>query len=655
MGRKLNEPPKVFVSYSHRDGEWKDRLLRHLTVLEEQDLIELWEDRRIEAGGEWSREIEEAIEASNVAVLLVTANYLTSRFILDVEVPRLLQRREREGIQVFPILVKACCWDRVDWLARLNLRPRGAKPLGIEDERQVDLMLSELSAEIVDSCRRPEPPRAKLAAASGVASPLAPAPAPAPAPPPVAAQPPPTAAVPAPAAAEPALPAAAASESILVLPFADLSGGRDLEYLCDGVVDELINALTRVQGLRVASQVSTFQFRSADVDLAEIRRRMGVGAVLQGSVRSDGERLRISVRMVHLDGGFNAWSQRFDGSQGDVFALQDEVATGVAKALQELRGEPDGEVRRRRETDDAEVYHLYLQGRHHWNRRTEASLGKSLECFRRAIAREPGYASAHAGLALAYITLSSYGGMAPRKAMPAARTAATRALELDPGLAVVHSCLGVIGAHYDGDWETAEPEFRRAVEMSPGDPAARHWYAVHFLIPSGRFDEAGRELDKVLELDPLSLVAGASVGIRLYYMSRFEEAVERLDEVLDLEPSFPMARRFLGESLTELGRCAEAVAQLERASEGAGRGSRDPGGPGLCPRSLGGRRRRPRDPRRALRSRGPALRLTEPARPGPDRAGGAAGGRGPPRGGRRGARLRPRLAPPAPGLCPAQG
>ena len=574
--RKLNERPKVFLSYSHRDEEWKDRLLTHLSVLEEQRLLELWEDRRIEAGGEWADEIQEAMEASDVAVLLVSANYLTSRFILDVEVPRLLQRRDREGIEIFPIIVKPCCWDQVDWLARLNLRPRDARPLTGESEGRIEALLAALSGEILGSSRIPRalPPSAR--------------PRPHPAPEAVVEAPPPEPAVtaaaptvevpaaapePAPAPAEaPGAPAAGIG-SIIVLPFMDLSADGDQEHLCDGVVDELINALTPIEGLRVASQISTFQFKSTAVDLDQLGRRMRVGAAIQGSVRRAGDRLRISVRMVQLDGGFNLWSQRFEGSIEDLWGLQDEVAAGVAEAL---RGDPR-EVSRaaagRRETTDLAAYELYLKGRHQWNRRTEASLGKSLQHFREAIAREPRYGRAHAGLALAYISLSTYGAMAPEDAMPAARRAAMAALAIDPGLAEVHCCLGVIEALYEHEWAKAEECFGRALEASPEDAGVRHWYAVNFLVPAERFDEARRELARVLELDPLCLAARASVGIQLYFEGRFEEAVARFEEVLELESGFAMAHFFLGQTLTELGSYEDAVRHLETAIERSEGGS----------------------------------------------------------------------------------
>ena len=565
---KLNEAPKVFLSYSHRDEEWKDRLLGHLAVLEEQGLIELWEDRRIEAGAEWADEIQEAMEASDVAVLLVSANYLTSRFILDVEVPRLLQRRDREGIEIFPIIVKPCCWDRVEWLARLNLRPRDAKPLTGENEGRAEALLAGLSGEILRSCRLPAapPPPARARprpAPEAAARPRSPGgtgtmAAPADAAPPAAP------ADPAPVPAE-APGAPAGVDSIIVLPFMDLSASRDQEYLCDGVVDELINALTLIGGLRVASQISTFQFKSTAVDFDQLRRRVRVGAAVQGSVRRAGDRLRISVRMVHLDGGFNLWSQRFEGSIEDIWRLQDEVAAGVAAALRGGLHRAGRAMPARREIEDLRAYELYLKGRHLWNRRTEASLGKSLQYFREAIAREPRYGRAHAGLALAYITLSNYGAMAPEEAMPAARKAAMDALAIDPALAEVHCCLGVIEALYDHAWDGAEERFRRGLELSPEDPSVRHWHAVNFLIPDGRFDEARRELDVVLELDPLCLAARTSAGIQLYFEGRFEEAVARLEDVLEIESGFPMAHFFLGQSLAELGRHVDAIHHLEAA------------------------------------------------------------------------------------------
>lgn len=573
---KLNETPKVFLSYSHQDEEWKDRLLGHLSVLREQRLLELWEDRRIEAGDAWEQEIEEAIEASNVAVLLITSNFLTSRFILDVEIPRLLERRDREGLRIFPIIVKPCCWDRVDWLARLNLRPRDAKPLAGDGEARVEALLAALSGEILESCRppRPEvrPPEPPSRPAPDPARAAVPLEAPTRVEPPAAPTPAPPA-EPAPAPARPAEAPAAGIDSILVLPFADLSPEHDQEYLCDGVVDELIHALTPIEGLRVASQISTFQFKSTAVELDRLSQRFGVGAALQGSVRRAGDRLRISVRMVRLDGGFNLWSQRFEGGLDDIWALQDEVAAGVATALRGTLGEAAGGGPGSRGTEDPEAYDLYLKARHLWNRRTEESLQKSLRYFRDAITRDPGFGRAHAGLALAYVTLSTYGAMAPRDAMPAARKAAEDALAIDPGLAEVHCALGVVEALYEHAWDEAEERFRRALEAGPEDPAPRHWYAVNFLVPAGRFEEAHRELDHVLRLDPLSLTTRTSAGILPYFEGRFEESAERLEEVLDLEPAFPMAHFFLGQALTELGRFDGAVRHLETAMERSGGGS----------------------------------------------------------------------------------
>lgn len=567
---KLNEAPRVFLSYSHRDEAWKDRLMRHLTVLEEQRLVELWEDRRIEAGGAWERQIEEAIEASNVAVLLVTASYLTSRFILDVEIPRLIERRDREGIQIFPIIVEPCCWDRVDWLARLNLRPRDGKALAAAGSDQVEALLAALSGEILESCSLPD---ARRSAAEPVRRPdpvSAAAASPARAVPPLPA-------VPAPVSApEPdGVPDAPAQgiDSIIVLPFADLSAGRDQEFLCDGVVDELINALTPIEGLRVASQLSTFQFKSGELELDRVPQRMGVGSALQGSVRRDGERLRISVRLIRLDGGFNLWSERFEGTVDDVWGLQDEVAAGVGTALRGTLSAGARAVPGRRGPDDREAYELYLKARHHWNRRTEASLRTSLGHFRQAVTRDPRYARAHAGLAQAYITLSTYGALAPDDAMPAARKAAARALEIDPGLSEAHSALGVVEALYDHAWEAAEARFRRALAAGPEDPAPRHWYAVNFLLPAGRFEEAHRELETVIELDPLSLTARTSAGMQLYFEGRFDRAVVRFQEVLELDAGFPMAHLFLGQTLAELGRFDQAVDHIETAMERSGGGS----------------------------------------------------------------------------------
>jgi serine/threonine-protein kinase len=353
--------------------------------------------------------------------------------------------------------------------------------------------------------------------------------------------------------------------SIAVLPFADMSPDRHLDYLCEGIAEEILLALTKVEGLRVVARSSAFQFKGTSEDVRNVGRTLRVETVLEGSVRVAGGRLRVVTQLVDTSDGYQLWSERFERELVDVFAVQDEIAGAVAATLRvRLRG-ASGISPKPVEPHDPETYNTYLKGRHHWNRRTETDLHRSVEYFTDCIERDPLYAQAHAGLAEAYATLGIYGALPPDQAMPAARSSAERALRLGPPLSGALATLGCVNALYNWSWLEAEQQFRRAIDSMPGASAARAWYAMNHLVPLGRFAEAHEELGRALDVDPLSLPIATGLGVRAYCAHRYDEGLIALSNALDLDAGFSMARYFLVLTLAELGRYDEAVREIDTA------------------------------------------------------------------------------------------
>jgi serine/threonine-protein kinase len=353
-------------------------------------------------------------------------------------------------------------------------------------------------------------------------------------------------------------------KSIAVLPFADMSPGRDQEYFCDGLAEELINALAQIPGLRVAARTSAFQFKDKAVNVETVGRDLKVNNILEGSVRKAGNRLRITAQLVKASDGYHLWSQRYDRDLEDVFAVQDEITRTIVDTLKlELAGGRPRLVRCA--CDDVETYNLYLKGRYHWNRRTEESVRKAIECFEQAIERDPGYALPYVGIADSLFVLANYGPMAPREAYPEAEAAARKALELDDTLAEAHASLAQILYQWKWDWPAAEREFKRALELNPSYLTAHHWYSM-FLAGMERYDEALAEIRRAQELDPLSPVIGTVVAVTLYGMRRYDEALREARKVIELDPTFPVSHEVVGTILLTLGEPREAVAALRQAA-----------------------------------------------------------------------------------------
>jgi serine/threonine protein kinase/tetratricopeptide (TPR) repeat protein len=365
--------------------------------------------------------------------------------------------------------------------------------------------------------------------------------------------------------------------SVAVLPFVDMSPHKDQEYFCDGMAEELINALTQIPALRVVSRTSSFQFKGKADDARTIGHRLGVRTLLEGSVRTAGERMRIGARLTNAADGYQLWSSQYDREMKDVFAVQDEIAGSILAALRVTLIKADDAPLVQPHTGAPEVYKLYLKGRHEWNKRTEEGLLRSLEYFQEAIDRDPAYARAHAGLADSYVLLGVYGIRPPSEVMPRAKATAARALEeaaeasavpgqADSGLAAVHTALGCVKAVYDWAWVEAERHFLEAIERDPKYPTAHHWYAMNCLVPMRRFEHATREIRLAQEYDPLSPAIQASLGLVHYFAGHLEEAAAALEKTLENDIGFAMAHFFLGQTYLRMERPADALSSLGNAS-----------------------------------------------------------------------------------------
>ena len=364
-------------------------------------------------------------------------------------------------------------------------------------------------------------------------------------------------------------------KSLAVLPFLNLSPDPENEFFADGMTEELIGALTKVDGLHVVSRTSVFAFKGKQQDIRSIGSQLNVRTVLEGSVRRAGRRLRVAVQLTDVDNGYHLWSDSFDRELADVFAIQDEISRAIVNALRvRLLGAAPvpgavppvvaAQLRTlvRRATDDIEAYSAYLKGRHFWNRRHEADLRKGLDFFQQALTRDPNYALAHAGIADSYAILGFYCMMPPTEAFPAAKAAALRALEIDPTLAEPHPTLAYCAMYHDWNWTEAEREFRTAIELNPGYSTSHQWYG-NFMAVMGRREECVAEFERAVALDPLSGLKIAAVGWGYYFGRRWDESVAQSTRALELDPTLAVAHWWLGLALGQIGQFDRAIAELE--------------------------------------------------------------------------------------------
>ena len=352
--------------------------------------------------------------------------------------------------------------------------------------------------------------------------------------------------------------------SIAVLPFRDMSAQKDQEYLCEGMAENIINALTQIEELHVVARTSAFAFKNKQEDIREIGRKLSVETLLEGSIQKAGNRLRITAQLVSVADGYHLWSDKYDRDMADIFAIQDEISLTIVEKLKiKLLGQEKAKLGKRY-TDSLEAYNVYLKGRYFWSKRTREGLLKSLDYFQQAIKQDPTYALAYAGIADCYNMLGYHFHLPPKEAFPKAKAAAEKALKIDETLAEAHTSLAHVRQYYNWDWLAAEKEYKRAIELNPSYPTAYQWYAEYLML-MGRDDESIAMGKRALELDPLSTVVGANLAFIFWLARRYDQAIEECQKVLEIDSDFWMAHNVLGRAYAEKEMYDKATEEIQKS------------------------------------------------------------------------------------------
>ena len=358
-------------------------------------------------------------------------------------------------------------------------------------------------------------------------------------------------------------PRAADVPSIAVLPFANMSGVKEDDYLCEGLAEEIIDALTRIPGLRVIARTSAFAIGRLGLDVREAGSRLDVGTILEGSVRRAGPRVRVTAQLVSTSDGAHVWSERYDRELIDVLQLEDEIAQAIAARLRvELAGGPRPQPPA---VASAEAYTAYLEGRYYFARGTPDALRQAMACYERATLLDPGFALAYDSLAELYWYLGFFGNVPPRDAFAVSTFHALRALELDDHLAQTHALLGMLRKELDYNWPEVDRELRRARQLNPESPLVRLRYAISGPLPLGRVEEGLAEVEAVLRADPLSLLVRWWAGIMAYLSRRPERVLEEGRHMIALDPNHFLGHWTLGIGMSEVGEWNEAAVSMERS------------------------------------------------------------------------------------------
>jgi serine/threonine protein kinase/tetratricopeptide (TPR) repeat protein len=359
--------------------------------------------------------------------------------------------------------------------------------------------------------------------------------------------------------------------SIAVLPFEDLSSQRDQEHFCDGMTDDIIAKLSKLEGLKVISRTSVMRYKNKDKDIKVIGKELGVATVMEGSVRRENNNIRVNAQLINVEDGFDLWAETYDRELINVFDIQSDVAEKIARALKARLSPDEIEGIEKKPTENLEAYSLYLKGRWLWNKRTEEDLNKAIEYFEQAIEEDPDYSLAYVGLADSYLVLPDYSPFPAKKAYQMAKEAALKALEIDSMLAEAYTSLAMVKASAEWDWIGAENDYKRAIELNPGYATAHHWYAF-YLTGLGRHDEAIAEIKIAQELDPLSLVISRNLGMFFYYARQYDKAIEAFQRTIDMDPSFSEVHLGLGVAYLQKSMYEEALAEFQKEISQAGIG-----------------------------------------------------------------------------------
>jgi TolB-like protein/DNA-binding winged helix-turn-helix (wHTH) protein/Tfp pilus assembly protein PilF len=354
--------------------------------------------------------------------------------------------------------------------------------------------------------------------------------------------------------------------SLAVLPFANLSGEPSEGYLAEALTDELITTLASVSSLHVISRGSAFQYKDLHVSSAAIGSALHVDTLVEGAVVREGGRVRVTAQLIDAATDRHLWAHSYERELREVLALEREVASAIADQIQLTLTPTERAGFKRQKPVNPDAYLAFVKGRSHWNQRTASSLHAGIDAFRSALAIDPAFAEAFAGLGDCYAALGYGSYLSPREAFEPARDAANKALALDPNLADAHAVLGYVKLYYDWDFAAAEREFQQALVADPKSVTAHDWYAV-YLTAASRFPEAEVEIQKAQRLDPVSFAINTDAGFVSYYAGRYEEAVKRLHVVLDVNPGFPLAHLWMGRAYEEQQAYVDATREFQQADQ----------------------------------------------------------------------------------------
>jgi serine/threonine protein kinase/tetratricopeptide (TPR) repeat protein len=359
--------------------------------------------------------------------------------------------------------------------------------------------------------------------------------------------------------------------SVAILPFVNDSNEPNAEYLSDGITESIINSLSQLPNLKVMSRNAVFRFKGRNMDPMEVGHSLQVGAVLMGRLEKRDDRLVIKTELIDVSDGSQLWGAVYNNSLADILSVQDEIARTISEKLRFRLTGQDEEKISKRYTKDAEAYELYLKGRYFWNKRGEAGLRNGIKHFKAAQERDPAYALAYSGLADSYALLCDIGVVAPVNEMPLAKAAAQKSVDIDPLLAEGYTSRAFVKLAYDWDWQGAETDFKKALDLNPQYPTAHQWYAS-YLVQMGKFDRARQEIEQAQQLDPLSPIISSNAGLYSYFEHRYDDAITQYKRTLEIDPGFWVAHHYMGLAYAKKGAHEAAIGQLRGLLESPGEG-----------------------------------------------------------------------------------
>jgi TolB-like protein/DNA-binding winged helix-turn-helix (wHTH) protein/Tfp pilus assembly protein PilF len=357
-------------------------------------------------------------------------------------------------------------------------------------------------------------------------------------------------------------------QSVAVLPLENLSHDPEEEYFADGLTEELITSLGKIRALHVTSRTSVMRYKRTNESLPQVARELNVDGIVEGTVQRSGDRVRITAQLIHAPTDHHLWSESYDRELKDVLAVQDEVARAIANEIKITLTPQEQMSLTAVRSVNPRAYEAYLKGRYYWNKRTAEGIKKASDYFQQAINQQPDYGIAYSGLADCNSGLAWHGFVSPTEALPRAKAAALKAIEIDPTSGEAHASLALVLSH-QRNWAVAENEFMRALQLNPRYANAHHWYGDYLSIV-GRQEEALVEAKRAFELDPLSPMINTWLGLRYYHARRYDEAIEQGRKILEFDPSFAPAHLLLGQAYVQKGLHAQAISELQSATSLSG-------------------------------------------------------------------------------------